>query len=155
MTQQETDAAENCIFCGIIAGTVPAHVVWADASVVAFLDRSPASPGHVLVVPRIHVRTLLDASPADAGAVMAAASEVARLLDKRLSPAGFTLFQANEAAGWQDVFHLHLHVVPRWSDDGLMRPWSATVANPLELAQMAEQIRFSAAPEEAPQSRPS
>ncbi|MGH8889940.1 MAG: HIT family protein [Acidothermaceae bacterium] len=140
----------ECVFCGIVAGDVPADVVWFDENAVAFLDRSPAAEGHVLVVPRRHTRTLLDASPAEAAAVMAAASQVARLLSATLGPAGFTLFQANETAGWQDVFHLHVHVVPRWPDDALVRPWSAAPADPATLSAVADRIRAPLAAPEQP-----
>ncbi|MGH8890973.1 MAG: HIT family protein [Acidothermaceae bacterium] len=95
-------------------------------------------------------RNLLDASPAEAAAVMSAAWQVARLLSETLGPAGFTLFQANETAGWQDVFHLHIHVVPRWSDDGLVRPWSASPADPAALSAVADRIRVPLAAPERP-----
>jgi histidine triad (HIT) family protein len=116
----------QCVFCEIVAGTSPARVVHRDDRTVAFLDIGQAAPGHTLVVPKPHIRNLLDCPPDLAGDVFAAASEVARMLVDRLRPDGVTVFQANERAGWQDVFHLHVHIVPRWTDDALVRPWTPT-----------------------------
>jgi histidine triad (HIT) family protein len=102
------DMAEAaCVFCRIVAGVKPAHAIFANDDVVAFLDVSPAADGHSLVVPRVHCRNLLDAPPPVAAAVMAGAQDVARLLVSSLDAEGVTLFQANEPAGWHDVFHLH------------------------------------------------
>ena len=114
---------DECVFCQIVDGSAPAEIVYSDATVVAFLDIDPAAEGHTLVVPRNHARTLLDIDPGEAAAVMSAAVHVAGQLQESLKPDGFTLFQANEAAGWQEVFHFHLHVVPRWTGDRLRRPW--------------------------------
>lgn len=115
-----------CVFCDIVTGAAPARVVRRDHRTVAFLAIGQAAPGHTLVVPRAHVRNLLDCPPDLAGAVFAATSEVARLLADRLHPDGITVFQANEPAGWQDVFHLHVHIVPRWTGDALVQPWTST-----------------------------
>lgn len=114
----------GCVFCEIVAGDCPARVVFRDKHAVAFLDRSPAARGHTLVVPTAHVRNLAEAPREVAGWVFAAASDVARLLTERLTPDGLTVVQSNEHAGWQEVFHLHVHLVPRWEGDGLTRPWS-------------------------------
>ena len=132
---------ENCLFCGIVGGTVPAYVVHEDDMTVAFLDINPATEGHTLVVPKMHADDLLDADADSAAAVMRGARAVALLLDRQLSPDGMTLFQANRAAGWQDVFHLHVHVVPRWDGDGLTRPWSPRPAAPEDLEAVVQRLR--------------
>ena len=131
---------EPCIFCAIVDGRAPAHVVRSDERTIAFLDINPATSGHTLVVPRTHARTLLDLDPADATSMMAAAQSVALMLDRALQPEGLNLFQANEPAGWQTVFHVHLHVLPRWAGDGLVPPWTVTPGDPDELAALAERI---------------
>lgn len=131
---------EDCVFCAIVEGRGPAHIVRADDRTIAFLDINPATLGHVLVVPRAHARTLLDLDPVDATAMMAAAQSVALMLDRSLRPEGLTLFQANEPAGWQTVFHVHLHVLPRWADDGLVPPWTVTPGDEAELAAVARRI---------------
>lgn len=132
----------DCIFCAIAAGEAEAEVVYSDERVVAFLDANPATDGHVLVVPRAHARGILDIEDEDAAAVLRAAVRVARAIDGALAPEGFTLFQANEPAGWQDVFHLHVHVVPRWTGDGLTQPWTSALASG-DRAEIARRIRAS------------
>jgi histidine triad (HIT) family protein len=133
--------AADCVFCGIVAGTVAAHTVDEDDLTVAFLDINPAAEGHTLVVPKRHVDDLLGADEDTAAAVMRTATRVARLLDERLAPDGLTLFQANRSAGWQDVFHLHLHLVPRWAGDRLVRPWTSSPGRARDLAATAARLR--------------
>lgn len=115
-----------CVFCRIVSGDSPAYVVAEDALTVAFLDRGQATEGHTLVVPRSHADDIWTITDKDASAVIHMAKRVAHLLDERLSPDGLNLTQSNRAAGWQDVFHFHLHVIPRWSGDGLTPPWRPT-----------------------------
>jgi histidine triad (HIT) family protein len=114
---------ETCVFCRIVNGSEPAFVVYEDLDSIAFFPLFPVAEGHTLVVPRVHARTLFDIAPASAGALMVAATHVARMLDRALNPDGMTMFQTNEHAGWQSVFHVHLHLVPRWEDDNLVVPW--------------------------------
>ncbi len=116
------NADESCSFCRIVSGLEQAHVVYEDANTVAFLDREPAARGHTLVIPRTHSRTLLDIEPTDAAALMISVTHVARLLDRALHPDGLTALQTNERAGWQSAFHVHVHLIPRWTDDGLILP---------------------------------
>lgn len=114
----------DCVFCRVVAGTAPAHVVAADDDCVAFLDSRPAARGHTLVVPRAHVEDLWSAGPERAAAVMRTAAGVAGLLRDRLRPDGLTLRQNTGAASGQHVFHLHVHLVPRWHGDGTIGwPW--------------------------------
>jgi len=113
----------TCTFCNIVRGSEPAHVVFEDEDSIAFLDLAPAAEGHTLVIPRSHARTILDISPASAGALLRSATHVARVIDDAFHPDGMTLVQTNERAGGQTVFHVHLHLVPRWNGDELFRPW--------------------------------
>jgi len=115
--------ADDCVFCRIVAGDGPAYVVAQDDATIAFLDRSQVTEGHTLVVPRRHSIDIWEIAEPDLLAVMAMTKRVASLLDDRLRPDGLNLMQSNRAAGWQDVFHFHVHVVPRWSGDGLVPPW--------------------------------
>jgi histidine triad (HIT) family protein len=118
-----------CSFCRIVGGFEPAHIVYEDADSIAFLDREPAAEGHTLVVPRLHARTLLDIAPTSAGALMTCRKACGALLDRTLHPDGMTMVQTNEHAGGQTVFHVHLHIVPRWEDDNLITPWKAERAD--------------------------
>jgi len=140
MTSVPDTTAPDCVFCGIVSGAVPARIVYSDDRTLAFLDIAPAAPGHTLVIPKGHVAQLLEATPEGAAAVIQAARNVARLLDAKLQPDGLTLFQAIKSAGWQDVPHLHVHVVPRWNGDDLVRPWTSELAEPHELDDVLAQL---------------
>ena len=113
----------NCVFCKIIAGTIPSFKLYEDSATFAFLDINPAARGHTLVVPRIHAATAFDMNEEQFSATMSGVWRVANLLKQRLNPEGLTLIQSNGAAAWQDVFHLHVHLIPRYQGDDLVRPW--------------------------------
>jgi histidine triad (HIT) family protein len=109
----------TCIFCAIAADDGSARVVYADDAAVAFLDIHPVTTGHTLVIPRRHVDDLLDAAGALAE-VAPAVEATAALLTDRLGADGVNLYQASRAAAGQTVFHLHVHLLPRWAGDGLI-----------------------------------
>ncbi len=107
----------DCVFCGIVAGEVPAHRVLDDEVAVAFLDRRPLFPGHVLVVPRRHLETVTDLPPADVGPFFARVQRVTAAVEGGMSAAGSFVAANNRIS--QSVPHLHVHVVPRNPKDGL------------------------------------
>lgn len=111
-------AAENpCVFCAIVAGELPAHRVHEDGAVVAFLDRRPLFPGHVLVVPRRHLETLTDLPAGSVGPYFTAVRLVAAAVERAMAADGTFVAQNNRVS--QSVPHLHTHVVPRRRKDGL------------------------------------
>lgn len=133
----------DCIFCAIVAGQATSHPVYEDEHCLAFLDVNPLTRGHTLVVPRRHAADLLALSEDDAQHVMRATHRVAFLLEARLQPAGINLVQANRAAAMQTVFHMHMHVVPRYEGDGLMpasQGWRPRAAEAHDLAALREVI---------------
>ena len=138
---QTVAVSADCVFCQIVAGESPSLVVAEDEFTVAFLDLGQATEGHTLVVPRAHAADIWEISEEDAAAVMTMAKRVAHLLDDRLAPEGLNLVQSNRPAGWQHVFHFHLHVVPRWSGDGLIPPWKPTSASKQRLAKTLARLR--------------
>lgn len=103
----------DCIFCKIVAGEIPSHKVYEDDSALAFLDIAPSSRGHTLVVPRVHAQSLYDISAHSLAATTAATQAVAHILRSKLQPDGLNVFQNNGAAAGQEVFHYHVHLVPR------------------------------------------
>lgn len=112
--------SSGCIFCAIVAGDAPASVVWEDDAAIAFLDINPLTPGHVLVVPRDHAASLAELDPALGGRVFAGAMRTAAgLRASELRVDGVNLFLADGAVAGQDVFHVHVHVIPRFPGDGL------------------------------------
>ncbi|MDQ1542309.1 MAG: histidine triad family protein [Actinomycetota bacterium] len=114
----------NCIFCSIIAGAAPSYLIYQDDTAVAFLDIAPVRQGHTLVVPRSHVADLLAEGGAQALADTAAAvHHVSRQLRDAFDADGISIFQSNGAAAGQEVFHVHLHVIPRHAGDRLPLRW--------------------------------
>lgn len=113
-----------CTFCGIVDGTEPAHSVYEDEQSLAFLDASPATPGHTLVVPTSHCETLTDMDATLVGSVFRTARRVAAALESTLEPGGMTIVQSNGAAAGQDIFHAHVHVVPRYEADDVTLRWA-------------------------------
>jgi histidine triad (HIT) family protein len=114
-------AAEDCIFCAIVAGRIPSWQVHADEHAVAFLDVAPWHRGHTLVVPRRHVADLVSGTPALAE-IAPAVDAVARLLKHRLNADGLNLLSSAGPVAGQTVHHLHVHVIPRYAGEpGLRR----------------------------------
>jgi histidine triad (HIT) family protein len=107
----------RCVFCDIVAGTLPADIVFADDVVVAFLDHRPLKPGHTLVVPRVHEVTLADLPPDAIGPFFSRVQHISRLIPVAVGAEG--TFVANNNIVSQSVAHLHFHVVPRTKGDGL------------------------------------
>ena len=133
--------AEDCLFCGIVSGDVPAQIVDSDEHTVAFMDINPATRGHALVVPRTHSADLMEVSDADLEHTMLAARRLARRMKEALRPDGFNVLNSCGAAAWQTVFHFHVHVIPRYEDDPLKLPWVPGPGDPDEIAAVAEQLR--------------
>lgn len=101
------------IFAKILRGEIPAATVYEDAHTLAFMDVMPQGEGHTLVIPKAGSRGLLDADPEALGATIATVQRVARAVKTAFQADGLTVFQYNEPAGGQTVFHLHFHIVPR------------------------------------------
>ena len=107
----------DCIFCKIVAGELAATVIDQDERTIAFMDINPATRGHALVATREHVRDLLEIGPEDLAATLNTAQRLARRMTERLGADGINLLNNTGAASWQEVFHYHLHVIPRWEGD--------------------------------------
>jgi histidine triad (HIT) family protein len=113
----------HCLFCKIVAGELPATIVAEDERTIAFMDISPATRGHMLVIPRAHAPDLFAIDPEDLQAIVLAAQRLAtRALDK-LGAEGVNLLNSNGRPAWQSVFHFHMHVIPRYEGDPLRLPW--------------------------------
>ncbi|WP_278313580.1 HIT family protein [Lolliginicoccus levis] len=136
-----------CIFCDIIAGRAEASVVHEDEHVLAFMDIRPMTPGHLLVIPKQHATDLAELDPGLAGPLLATAQRLAAALRRSpLKPAGINLFLADGVAAGQEVFHVHLHVLPRTPGDGFGLRGSFQWPHRMSLDAQAGQIR-SALPE--------
>ena len=141
MDQQDTPTGDRCIFCAIVAGQAPCVRVYEDEHTLAFMDINPATRGHVLVIPKAHARDLLEVSPEDLRQVMTTVQKLALVVDQTLRPDGINLIQANRRAAFQSVFHFHVHIIPRWWNDGLRPPWVHRAGDPTEIEAVGSLIR--------------
>jgi histidine triad (HIT) family protein len=133
-------STSECVFCRILAGELPSTMITQNDRAVAFMDVNPATEGHLLVVPRNHTTDLLSAEPADLSACVLLAQSMARLVRERLGATGVNLVQSSGAAAWQTVFHLHLHVIPRYDGDPLRLPWVPAPGDPAAIAAAAAKL---------------
>ena len=113
------------VFTKIINREIPAATVYEDEHTIAFMDAGQVNPGHVIVATKKQVETILDLDDELAAALFTTAAKVARAVDRAFSPEGITILQANKSAGWQTVPHVHLHVLPRHTGDGVALTWPA------------------------------
>jgi histidine triad (HIT) family protein len=128
------------VFARILRGELPSHKVYEDAETMAFMDIMPRCEGHVLVIPKAQVRNVFDASETQLAACIKTVQKMAVAAKKAFAADGVTLLQANEGAGGQVVFHLHFHVMPRWTGKPLGPP-ASQMEKPEVLAANAEKIR--------------
>ena len=129
------------IFAKILRGEIPAVKVWEDDHVLVFMDVFPQSEGHVLVISRTsQARTLLEVEPEVLARLTAAVHRTARAVDRALSPDGLSIMQFNGEAGGQTVFHLHVHIIPRWADRPMKGHGHAPMADTAALRALADRI---------------
>ncbi len=128
------------IFAKILRGEIPSHRVYEDDDTVAMMDVMPQAPGHTLVLPKAPSRNLLDADPATLGKLMQTVQKVAAAAKEAFEADGVMIVQYNEAASGQTVFHLHVHVVPRYAGVPL-KPHTGEMEDPQVLATNAEKLR--------------
>jgi histidine triad (HIT) family protein len=131
----------DCLFCKIIAGEIPAQIIDENERTVTFMDINPATRGHALVVPRNHATNLLEVDPDDLAATVLAAQRLAQRVTERLGADGVNLLNSCGSAAWQTVFHLHVHVIPRYTDDPLRLPWIPAAGDSDEIAAAAAELR--------------
>lgn len=112
----------DCVFCKIIAGELPSYKVYEDDNTLAFLDINPVNPGHILIVPKRHFANIEEADEQTLSQVIKIVKKIGFNLKNNLAAPGYNIGVNNELAAGQTVPHLHFHLIPRLSDDGL-KPW--------------------------------
>jgi histidine triad (HIT) family protein len=133
--------ADDCIFCRIVAGELPAEIVAEDEHTISFMDINPWTRGHALVIPRVHSKNLYEIDADDLRHTSVAAQRLALTMRDKLDVQGINLLNACEPAAWQTVFHFHIHVIPRYEDDPLTLPVRPMPADMDELAKVAGELR--------------
>ena len=129
------------IFERLLSGELPCAKVYEDTHVFAFMDAGQVNDGHVIVASKQPFETLMDMDENTAAAMMRAAGKIARVVEAEFKPEGITVLQANRAAGWQTVPHAHLHVLPRYANDGVGLTWPRKEPGMERLRELAARIR--------------
>lgn len=114
----------NCIFCKIANGEIPSKTLYEDDSFRVILDISPASKGHAIILPKNHASNIYELSEEDASKIFVVAKKVATAMQKTLNCDGLNVLQNNGEVAGQSVFHLHVHLIPRYKDDKLTIKWT-------------------------------
>ncbi len=133
---------ENCIFCRIAKGDIPAQKVYEDNEVMAILDISPTSPGHTLVIPKRHSENLTEMGERDIQSVFTTVKKIAPAILVAMEADGFNVGMNNYPAAGQTVMHSHVHIIPRKAGDGLIM-WPHSKYLEGEIGRIAEKIRRS------------
>ena len=132
----------DCVFCKIVDGEIPAVKVLDEELVLAFMDINPSSRGHMLVIPKRHAENIFEISEGDLAAVTSAVKRCAYAAKEALNAEGITVLQLNGKASDQLVPHLHVHVMPRWENDGLtLSNWEMKPGDMDELKDIAEKVQ--------------
>ena len=131
----------SCVFCRIVAKEIPAAVVYEDDQTLAFMDAGQVNPGHVLVAAKGHAENLYELNDAQAGALLRTAARVARAIRDAYQPQGLSVYQANGKPAGQTVLHLHVHLVPRYENDGMALTWPVKNPPRERLEEYAAKIR--------------
>lgn len=136
---------DNCIFCKIVAGTIPCFKLWEDDRTLAFMDVNPANPGHALAIAKSHAENVYAIPADDLAATALTAQRVARAVDATLSPDGINLIQANGPGAGQSVFHFHIHILPRRDGDELKLNWGHTPGDMEAIKAVYEKVSAAVA----------
>lgn len=131
---------EDCIFCKIAAGEIPSKTLYEDENFRVILDLGPATKGHALILPKNHAANLFELPEEDAAKVLCVAKKVAGMMKNKLGCGGLNLVQNNGAVAGQTVSHFHIHVIPRYEDDGQVIGWNPGEPTQDELEAIRKQI---------------
>lgn len=130
----------NCIFCKIAAGEIPSKTLYEDEKFRVILDLGPATKGHGLILPKNHFANLYELPEETAGDVMKLAKKMATIMTDRLGCQGFNLVQNNGEVAGQTVFHFHMHLIPRYENDGHIIEWEPASPTQEELEEVKDLI---------------
>jgi len=131
----------DCVFCKLRDGQIPSMKVFEDDKTIAFMDINPINSGHCLVITKAHAASLFEAQLEDLQAAIATAQRVALAIRDGLKPDGLNMLQANGPAAFQSVLHFHLHLIPRWTNDGKGFDWKLVPGNREQIMKVGERLR--------------
>jgi histidine triad (HIT) family protein len=137
----------ECIFCKIIDGAIPAVKVLDEELVIAFMDINPSSKGHMLVVPKRHAENIFEIPESDLAATVKAVKRCAKAVKEALNAEGITILQLNGKASDQVIPHFHIHIIPRWENDGLpISNWEMKPGDMEEINNIARKVKENITP---------
>lgn len=128
------------LFLKIIRGDIPSEKIYEDEKTYAFLDIKPIHPGHTLVVPKNYSRNILDIKDEDWGALMKTVRKLTPIIKEAMGATGVNVYLNNESSAFQEVFHTHVHIIPRHDNDGF-HPWGGGAYSTGEEKEVGEKIR--------------
>ncbi|HYS15860.1 MAG TPA: HIT family protein [Candidatus Binatia bacterium] len=131
----------DCVFCKIRDGQIPSMKLYEDERTLCIMDINPLNSGHCLVLIKTHAPTIFDAEPADLQAAITTAKRVAAAQRTALRPDGLNVLQANGPAAFQSVPHFHLHLIPRWTNDGKGFDWKVVPGDRAQMMKVGEKLR--------------
>jgi len=131
----------GCVFCRIIDGDLPSMRIYEDERTIVIMDINPLNSGHCLILTKAHAPTLWDADPADLQAAITTTQKVATALKTAVKPDGLNMLQANGPAAFQSVPHYHLHLIPRWHNDGKGFDWALVPGDRAQIQAIGERLR--------------
>jgi len=129
--------SDNCIFCKIVNGEIPSKQVYEDELFRVIMDVSPATKGHVLILTKKHYRNIFDLADLEASRLLVLAKRIAVAMKEGLACDGINIIQNNEAVAGQSVFHFHLHIIPRYENDGQNMLWTPRTSDAETLERLA------------------
>jgi histidine triad (HIT) family protein len=138
---EATSTAADCVFCKIRDGAIPSTKVYEDERTLCIMDINPLNEGHCLVMTKAHARTIFEAETRDLQAAIATAKKVAGALLRAVKMDGLNMLQANGAAAFQSVPHFHLHLIPRFKNDGKGFDWKLVPGDREAIKHMGERLR--------------
>ena len=132
---------QDCVFCKIVSGEIPSYTVYEDEQFKAILDISPSEKGHVIILPKNHAANIVDLPVVDASQIFVVAKKIATALLEAYFLDGVNILQNNGEAAGQTVYHLHVHVIPRYKEDTVTIKWAQKHLEKEDFEQVAEQIK--------------
>lgn len=132
---------EDCIFCKIANGDIPANTLYEDEDFRAIFDASPASKGHALILPKEHYSNIFELSEEAASKVFVVAKKISAALSEETGCIGINVLQNNGEVAGQTVFHFHMHLIPRYKDDGVGISWAQGEPDQEYLKELAAKIK--------------
>ncbi|OGZ67299.1 MAG: hypothetical protein A3D34_00850 [Candidatus Staskawiczbacteria bacterium RIFCSPHIGHO2_02_FULL_33_16] len=135
----------DCIFCKIIKGEIPCFKIFEDKTVFVFLDVSPITLGHCLIIPKTHFENIFDINDSDLQKIIVVAKKLSEKIKNNLRADGIRISQSNGKAAGQDIMHFHLHIIPRYKNDGFSNNPALTIHSPKadfkELKELVKKIQ--------------